>query len=246
MCARMKTWITLSLALHLAVLAWAAPVRRPTVAADAHFPRWDAVMFEIPAVAGTSSAAAREIPPPRVPQPTLEKDPGAAADRDGDAPPPAAPEAETRDASAGTPEENVASSAAIETGESGGVPAAGVPARVVRNEEFARMAYIGEMTAKTASYYRSAPKGFEGILRSSLAPGALREGGSATVSIGLSSSGELGDVEIRSESPALLSALRRVPWETAPLPTLYRIPCSKVELNVSVTGKRLAVGVRIL
>jgi len=118
--------------------------------------------------------------------------------------------------------------------------------RTVRNEEFARLARIREMTAKTAMYYRSAPKGFEGILRSAMAPGALRVDGSAIVSIDLLTSGEPGEVDIRSDSPALLSALKGVRWERAPLPARYRIPCSRIRVNVSVAGERLAVGVEIL
>lgn len=124
----------------------------------------------------------------------------------------------------------------------GGAPAG----RAIPNEEFARMARVREMIAKTTMYYRSAPKGFEGVLRSAMPPGALREDGSAVVSIGLRSSGELGEVDIRSDSPALLTALRRVPWEAAPLPGRYRIPCSRIKVNVSVAGERLAVGVEIL
>jgi hypothetical protein len=121
-----------------------------------------------------------------------------------------------------------------------------VPAAIIRNEEFDRMAYVREMSAKTMSYYRAAPKGFEGVLRSALPSDALREGGNATVSIELSTSGEPGDVDIRSDSPALLSALRQVRWETAPLPSRFRIPCRKVELRVSVAGERLAVEVKVL
>ncbi len=241
MSARMKTWIPLSLALHLAVLAWAAPARRPQIAVDASLPRWDAMMVDLPAPAGTVSAAARELLPLRTTPPVKEEEPGEASTPDPKAVLPPPREAGPRDVAEGMPEGNAAAAGGTEAG-----AASGVPARIVRNEEFARMSYVREMIAKTASYCRSAPKGFEGILRSALPPGALRENGSATVSIGLSPSGGLGDVDVRSDSPALLSALRLVPWESAPLPSRYRIPCAKVELNVSVTGERLSVGVKIL
>ncbi|MBE0604022.1 MAG: hypothetical protein IH611_10430 [Deltaproteobacteria bacterium] len=96
------------------------------------------------------------------------------------------------------------------------------------------------------SYYRSAPKEFEGILRSALPSNAFHEGENATVSIELSPEGYTSGVDIRSDSPALLSALREVRWETSPLPARHRIPCKKLELNVSVIGRRLTVGMKVL
>ena len=217
--ARLRTWITLSLALHLAVLAWAAPGRKAPVRAGGQAAPWNAMMVDLPSSAGALPAASREIP--HVPE-TFP-------------PPP------TGDAAAGGTgpgrEEGV-------TEESG--PAEIVPVRIVRNEDFTRMAYIREMSAKTMSYYRSAPKEFEEILRSALPSDAFHEGENATVSIEVSPEGYMRNVDIRSDSPALLSALREVRWEMSPLPARHRIPCKKVELNVSVIGKRLAVGMKVL
>lgn len=220
MCARLKTWITLSLAFHLAVLAWAAPCRKDPARTGATAVRWNAVTVDLPSPAGARPAASRAIPP--VPEAV---------------PPPPAGDIVAAGGTGPCPEEGVPE-------ESG--PAEIVPVRIVRNEDFARMAYIREMSAKTMSYYRSAPKEFEEILRSALPSDAFHEGGNATVSIELSPTGYMSGVDIRSDSPALLSALREVRWEMSPLPARHRIPCKKVELNVSVIGKRLAVGMKVL
>ena len=223
--ARLKTWITLSLALHLAVLAWAAPGRKDPIPAGAAAVRWNAVMVDLPSPAGALPAVSREIPPApeAVPPPPVDDTVAAAGTGPG-------------------PEGSVPEGSVPE--ESG--PAEIVPVRIVRNEEFARMAYIREMSSKTMSYHRSAPKEFEEILRSALPSDAFHEGENATVSIELSPAGYITGVDIRSDSPALLSALRGVRWETSPLPVRHRIPCNKVELNVSVNGKRLAVGMKVL
>ncbi|MBP2675427.1 MAG: hypothetical protein H6Q84_2267 [Deltaproteobacteria bacterium] len=227
MCGRLRTWLTLSLALHLAVLAFAAPGRRLPAPAGDPAARWDAMTVDLPAGRATPPAAARAVSPAPA-MPPFKEEPVAAEDVPRDAPVPPPRETERPDAAGGRMEGKT------------------VPATIVRNEDFDRMAYIREMSVKTMSYYRIASKGFEGVLRSALPPEALREDGNATVSIGLSASGGPGDVDIRSDSPALLSALRQVRWETSPLPSRYRIPCRKVELRVSVAGERLAVEVKFM
>ena len=222
MCARLKTWITLSLAFHLAVLAWAAPGRLLPIPGGAPLARWDAVMVELPSLTK---------PPPLSGKETVKEVTGKEVSDEE------VSDEEVSGKIAALPRE----AALPAPGE-----AASAPIRIVRNEEFARMSYIREMSAKTINYYRSAPKEFEGILRSAVPSSALQEEGSATVSIELSPAGYIGNVDIRSGLPALLAALQAVRWETAPLPTRYKIPCNKVELDISVTGKRLAVGMKIL
>jgi len=95
-------------------------------------------------------------------------------------------------------------------------------------------------------YYRSAPREFERILRSSLPHGVFRNGESAVVSLELSDPGHLGGVDVRSDSPALLSALRSVRWDAAPLPTLPGMSCKIIYLNVHIIGGRPSVGMKVL
>lgn len=221
MCAGMRKYILLSLAFHLSVLAW-APLARKAPAASIRPPAsWQAVLVDLPA------PAPRRAAPPATVSPAGESrvDAAETADRTEETSAPAPIDGE-REVSA--------------------APSASVPIRIVGNEDFARMELMREMIAKTMSYYRSAPKGFEGILRSTLPSGAMAEGGSAIVDIGILPSGEPGAVEIDSESPALLAALRAVPWKSAPLPSRYRIQCSRVRVSVTIARERMKVGVLVL
>ncbi len=224
--AHLKTSLLLSLAAHFAAAAWAVPAHRFPVSGNAFSDRYGVMTIDLNSPPRRTPAA-RETPPADAEVPDVQEEARVVRPAREESPLP-------------LPEDK----------EHGGATEKGnedAPAgRTVRNEEFARLARIREMTAKTAMYYRSAPKGFEGILRSAMAPEALRVDGSATVSIDLLASGAPGEVDIRTDSSALLSALKRVRWEGAPLPAHYRIPCSKIRVNVSVAGERLAVGVEIL
>ena len=70
-------------------------------------------------------------------------------------------------------------------------------------------------------------------------------GGTAKISFRNDPSGSVG-VVILSDSPELKTALSRVGWESGPLPGRYQIPCSGLNVNITVTGPNLSVGVEIL
>lgn len=114
------------------------------------------------------------------------------------------------------------------------------------NVDFARMAWIRGVFARTLTYQRNAPKGFEGMVRSALPPHPPSADGSAKVSLRFDRSGTVSGVDIRSDSPELKTALGRVGWKDGPLPTRYQIPCSGLNVNVTVAGPKLIVGVEIL
>ncbi len=215
----MKTCIALSAAAHLAVLFGAVSAHRIAHSTASAAATGDVMLVNL-----------RAFPEgDRPPQSAENRHAAAAAEKGGN----------------GNPTGEAGGIAATVKGAGDALPA-GSPRREFQVGDFARMAFIREMTAKTMMYRRSAPKEFEGILRSTVPPAALRGDGVATVLIGIRPSGAPGSVDIRSESAALKSALGAVPWEAAPLPGRYRIPCSAVKVNVSVTGERLAVGVEIL
>ncbi|MEW6719779.1 MAG: hypothetical protein AB1346_04940 [Thermodesulfobacteriota bacterium] len=218
----MKKYILLSLALHLFALAWASPARQTTAASIRPAATWAAVLVDLPVPA----------PPRAAPTPAPEAIIGEKR-------------AEAVQTVARKEEPPVSASQVVDQ-EAAAAPSAYVPIRIVGNDDFARMARMREAMAKTSSYCRSAPKGFEGVLRSALPSAALAEGGSAIVDIGILPSGEAGGIEIASESPALLAALRGVPWESAPLPARYRIQCSRVRVSVTIAGERMKVGVLVL
>jgi hypothetical protein len=114
------------------------------------------------------------------------------------------------------------------------------------NVDFARMAWVQQVVANTLKYQRTAPKGFEGMVRSALSGHPSSVEGKAKVSFTFDRSGTVSGVDIRSDSPELKSALGRVGWEEGPLPPRYRIPCSGLDVNVTVAGPALTVGVEIL
>lgn len=114
------------------------------------------------------------------------------------------------------------------------------------NVDFDRMAWIQGVHARTLTYQRNAPKGFEGMVRSALSLHPASAEGSAKISLRFDPSGTVRGVDIRSDSPELKTALGRVGWEAGPLPARYDIPCSGLNVNVTVTGPKLSVGVEIL
>jgi len=127
-------------------------------------------------------------------------------------------------------------------GDRGGTAAPGTRLNV----DFARTAWIREVFARTLKYQRNAPKGFEGMVRSALSLHPSIPDGSARITLTFDPSGTVSGVDIRSEVPELKTALRRVGWEAGPLPAGYRIPCSGLNVNVTVAGPNLSVGVEIL
>lgn len=114
------------------------------------------------------------------------------------------------------------------------------------NIDFARMTWIRGVTARTLTYQRNAPKGFEGMVRSALSLHPSSAEGIAKISLRFDPSGTVRGVDIRSDSAELKTALGRVGWEEGPLPSRYRIPCSGLNVNVTVAGPNLSVGVEIL
>lgn len=127
-------------------------------------------------------------------------------------------------------------------GDRGGTAAPGTRLNV----DFARMTWIREVFARTLKYQRNAPKGFEGMVRSALSLHPSTPDGSAKISLRFDPSGTVSGVDIRSDVPELKTALSRVGWEAGPLPAGYQIPCSGLNVNVTVTGPNLSVGVEIL
>jgi hypothetical protein len=109
----------------------------------------------------------------------------------------------------------------------------------------ARSAWVQQVIAKTLRYQRNAPRGFEDMVRAALAANPVEAGGTAKVSFRTDPSGSVGIV-ILSDSPELKSALDRVGWDAAPLPSRYQIPFSGVDVTISIAGERLSVGIEIL
>jgi len=127
-------------------------------------------------------------------------------------------------------------------GEPGGSAASGMRLNI----DFARMAWVRGVTARTYAYQRNAPKGFEGMVRSALSLHPSSAEGIAKISLRFDPAGTVRGVDIRSDSTELKTALGRVGWEAGPLPARYRIPCSGLNVNVTVAGPNLSVGVEIL
>lgn len=217
---RMKTCLTLSLVAHLGILAWARSVPGPTFIESGRMPATGGVvMAEL--VAPPEAAAA----PPR-----LETSPESSPpDREEPAVPPGAeiaPAATSASATDNAPTGN------------------GVPGKRL-NMDFARLAWVQKVVVNTLNYQRNAPKGFEQMVRAALARHPGIAGGTARISFRNDPSGTVG-VVILSDSPELKTALSRVGWETGPLPARYQIPCSGLNVNITVTGPNLSVGVEIL
>jgi len=113
------------------------------------------------------------------------------------------------------------------------------------NMDTARSAWVQKVFVNTLNYRRNAPKGFEKMVRTALASHPPIAGGTAKISFRNDSSGSVG-VVVRSDSPELKTALSRVGWETGPLPAMYQIPCSGLDVNITVAGPTLSVGIEIL
>ena len=99
-----------------------------------------------------------------------------------------------------------------------GVPGGNAAPGKRLNIDFARMAWVREVFARTLTYQRNAPKGFEGMVRSVLSLHPSSAEGSAKISFAFDPSGTVRGVDIRSDSPELKTALSRVGWEAGPLP----------------------------
>ena len=221
MCVQMKACLTLSLVAHLGIFAWAGSVAIPTFIEGGRMPTTGGVMMA-ELVAPPESATA----PPRV-----EASPESSPTDRGEPPVPAgaeiAPAAKGAPATEGAPSRN------------------GVPGKRL-DMDSARLAWVQQVVMKSLSYQRNAPKGFEEMVRAALAPHPVVAGGSAKISLRFDPSGTVSGVDIRSDSPELKTALSRVGWEAGPLPARYQIPCSGLNVNITVTGPNLSVGVEIL
>jgi len=130
-------------------------------------------------------------------------------------------------------------------GSPGGDPGGNVAPGRLLNMDTARSAWVRKVVANTLNYQRNAPKGFEKMVRTALASHPVVAGGTARISFRNDPSGSVG-VVILSDSPELKTALSRVGWETGPLPSRYQIPCSGLDVNITVTGANLSVGIEIL
>ena len=172
---------------------------------------------------------------------------------DSPAPDPSPPPAASPEESSSVPEESllikeVTTSEAPSPkpgsteGDTGGTAAPGKRLNI----DYARMAWIRNIFARTLKYQRNAPKGFEGMVRSELSRHPSIEEGSAKVTLRFDPSGTVSGVDIRSDSPELKTALGGVGWEAGPLPPRYQIPCSGLNVNITVAGPNLTVGVEII
>jgi len=220
MYAQMKTCIAVSLAAHLGIFAWAGSVGRPTVIEGGR----------TPATCGVVMAELVPPPEPATAPPKVEPFPDPSPTDAGEPPAPAAaeivPAAKNAPASANAPSGNGISGKRL-------------------NMDFAREAWLRQVVVRTLNYQRNAPKGFERMVRAALALHPGIAGGTAKISLRNDPSGSVG-VVILSNSPELKSALGQVEWEDGPLPARYQIPCAGLNVNVTVAGSNLSVGVEIL
>jgi hypothetical protein len=165
---------------------------------------------------------------------------------DSPEPAPAPPPAASQEESLSIEEVGAVEAASPKPGSPEGVPGGDAAPGKRLNIDFARMAWIREVFARTLTYQRNAPKGFEGMVRSVLSLHPSSAEGSAKISLRFDPSGTVSGVDIRSDSPELKTALSRVGWEAGPLPARYRIPCTGLNVNITVTGPNLSVGVELL
>ena len=161
-------------------------------------------------------------------------------------PAPAPPPAASPEESSSVEEVATFETASPKPGSTEGVPGGNAAPGKRLNIDFARMAWVREVFARTLTYQRNAPKGFEGMVRSVLSLHPSSAEGNAKISFTFDPSGTVRGVDIRSDSPELKTALSRVGWEAGPLPALYQIPCSGLNVNITVAGPNLSVGVEIL
>lgn len=234
MCARMRTCLLLSAAAHLAVLVWTGSER--TQAFDDR-----GVTLSTANVMMTewidASKDVREAVPEAVPEPapasrameaSVETPPSTEAEEPERArPEPALPVPSRPAASGGGPDGEI------------------VPGKRL-NMDLSRIAWVQGVMERSSRYQRNAPKGFEGMVRSALSQHPSNAEGSARISMKFDPSGTVKGVDIRSDSPELKTALARVGWEAGPLPSRYRIPCSGLNVNVTVTGSNLFVGIELI
>lgn len=228
MSRRLQTSLLLSMIVHLGLFALAGSWIRHTLVDGGRLPSAGSVMMvdwvdsPAPAPSPSSSASPEEFSPapkefsPGTAGPSSVKEAGAS---------------EVAPPKPGSPE-----------GEPGGNAVSGTRLDI----DFARMAWIRGVTARTLTYQRNAPKGFEGLVRSALSLHPSSAEGIAKISLRFDPSGTVSGVEIRSDSPELKTALGRVGWEAGPLPSRYQIPCSGVDVTITIAGERLSVGIRII
>lgn len=232
MYAQLKTCVSVSLAVHLGVIAWAGAARLQAVVDGGRLPAPGGVLM--------AELVSPPEPAPALPKvaPPLEPSPRDAAD------PSVQEEAENVQAAKNAPAaESVATTGSAAAAEAA-PPAKGVPGKRL-NVDFGRVALLQQVVVKALNYQRNASMGFEKMVRAALSrhPGIAE--GTAKVSFRNDPSGSV-DVVILSDSPALKTALARVGWETAPLPSRYQIPYSGVDVTISVAGERMSVGVKVL
>lgn len=217
---RLQASLLLSMVVHLGFFALAGSVAMPTFIEGGQMPTTGGVvMTELVAPPGSVPA------PPRM-ETSLESSP---PDREE---PPVSPEAEIGPAAK--------SALATEDAPSSN----GVPGKRL-DMDLARLVWVQQVVVKTLQYQRNAPKGFKEMVRAALATHPVVAGGTAKISFRTDPSGSVG-VVILSDSPELKTALDRVGWDTAPLPSRYQIPCSGVDVTISIAGERLSVGIEIL
>jgi len=232
MYAQWKTCVSLSLAVHLGVFAWAGAARMPVVIDGGRLPSPGGVLM--------AELVSPPEPAPALPKtaPPLESPPRNAAE------PPVQEEAEIVPAAKNAPAaESVPTTESAAAAEAA-PPAKGIPGTRL-NVDFGRVARLQQIVVKALDYQRNAPKGFEKMVRAALSRHPGIADGTAKVSFRNAPSGSV-DVVILSDSPALKTALDRVGWETAPLPSRYRIPYSGVDVTISIAGERMSVGVKVL
>ena len=220
MSRRLQTTLLLSMLVHLGLFTLAGSWSRQTLAVGGSLPAAGSVMM---------------VDWVDAPEPTPAPPPAASPGESSPVPEESSSikEAETAEApssKSGSPE-----------GDPGGTSGPGKRLNI----DFARMAWVQQVVAKTLKYQRNAPRGFEEIVRAALAANPVAAGGTAKVSFRTDPSGSVGIV-ILSDSPELKTALDRAGWDTAPLPSSYQIPCSGVDVRISIAGERLSVGIEIL
>lgn len=220
--AHMKTSLAISLVAHLGIFVWAGSAATPMFTDGGRMPTTGAVVM------------AELVPPPEpaADPPIMETSPEPSSTAPEETPVPA--EEETAVAAKVTPStENVPSGDGIRGKQ--------------LNWDSARMDWVRNVVAKTMKYQRNAPKGFEEMVRAALALHPVDTDGTAMISFRNDPSGSAGVVIlVQSDSPGLKTALDRVEWEAAPLPSRYQIPYSRLDVTVSLAGERLSVGIKIL
>ena len=230
MCARMRTCLLLSVAVHLAILAWTGSGRRTAIDDRGASLSMANVMM-------TEWIDATEHVPQTVPEPVPAPVPREASKE-------VIPPLNAGDPGRDQPEPVIPGPSRPVTAEDGSRGEAATGKRL--NMDLSRIAWIQGVLERSSRYQRNAPKGFEGMVRSALSRHPASAEGTARISMKFDTAGTVSGVDIRSDSPELKTVLARVGWEAGPLPSRYRIPCSGLNVNVTVTGPNLFVGVELL